>query len=149
MLFIFYCSWIRNLVNRVFKEMPAVMRKWEMRGAQVSTVQMNAQVSAQENAQANAKVNTQADEHVATGSSTCKFFTCSFLRSTFWATKHFARWPAHGALVHVCAHLPIHLRTWSEPYLHFGFPVFWQSMFNFSLRGFESKIIRWLLTHTS
>jgi len=51
--------------------MPAVMRKWEMRGAPVSTVQMNAQVSAQENAQANAKVNTQADEHVATGSSTC------------------------------------------------------------------------------
>ena len=41
--------------------MPAVMRKWEMRGAQVSTVQMNAQVSAQENAQANAKVNTQAE----------------------------------------------------------------------------------------
>ena len=71
MLFIFYCSWIRNLVNRVFKEMPAVIRKWEMRGAQVSTVQMNAQVSAQENAQANAKVNTQAEEHVATGSSTC------------------------------------------------------------------------------
>lgn len=70
MLFIFYCSWIRNLVNRVSKEMPAVMRKWEMRGAKVS-VQMNAPVSAQENAQANAKVHTQADEHVATGSSTC------------------------------------------------------------------------------
>ena len=62
------------------------MRKWEMRGAQVSTqvnVQMNAQVSAQENAKSNAKVNMQADEHVATGSSW--FIHMFVFKIDFWA----------------------------------------------------------------